>query len=128
MIEDADVILLVGVNPRTEAPVLNSRILKAINKKKARILSIGTPADLTYAYTHLGNTATTLSEIASGKHAISEKLKAAKLPMMIVGRDVLSRSDSQAVLSTARNIATTYKFVNADNGWNGFNVLHRSQG
>lgn len=47
---------------------------------------------------------------------------------MIVGRDVLSRSDSQAVLSTARNIASTYKFVNAENGWNGFNILHRSQG
>ena len=71
MIEDADVILLVGVNPRTEAPVLNSRILKAINKKKARVLSVGTPAYLTYAYTHLGNTATTLTEIAAGKHAVS---------------------------------------------------------
>jgi len=71
MIEDADVILLVGVNPRTEAPVLNSRILKAINKKKARVLNVGTPADLTYAYTHLGNTASTLSEIVSGKHAVS---------------------------------------------------------
>jgi NADH dehydrogenase/NADH:ubiquinone oxidoreductase subunit G len=71
MIEDADVILLVGVNPRTEAPVLNSRILKAINKKKARVLSIGTPADLTYSYAHLGNTASTLSEIASGEHAVS---------------------------------------------------------
>ena len=47
---------------------------------------------------------------------------------MIVGRDVLSRSDSQAVLSTARNIASAYKFVNAEDGWNGFNILHRSQG
>mgnify|MGYP003353892821 CR=1 FL=1 len=71
MIEDADIILLVGVNPRTEAPVLNSRILKAINKKKAKVLSVGTPADLTYPYTHLGNTASTLSEIVSGKHAVS---------------------------------------------------------
>jgi NADH-quinone oxidoreductase subunit G len=55
------VILLIGVNPRTEAPVLNSRILKAINKKKAKIYNIGTPADLTYAYTHLGNNASTLN-------------------------------------------------------------------
>ena len=72
MVEDADLILLVGVNPRTEAPVLNSRILKAINKKKTRILTVGTPADLTYAYTHLGNSASVLSEIASGKHAVAE--------------------------------------------------------
>jgi hypothetical protein len=48
--------------------------------------------------------------------------------MMIVGRDALSRSDGQAILTTARNIASTYKLVNAENGWNGFNVLHRSQG
>ena len=56
-IEESDLILLVGVNPRTEAPILNSRILKAVNKKKARILTIGTPSDLTYEYEHLGNTA-----------------------------------------------------------------------
>lgn len=49
-VDDSDLILLVGVNPRTEAPVLNSRILKAVNKKKARIFSIGTPSDLTYEY------------------------------------------------------------------------------
>jgi NADH dehydrogenase/NADH:ubiquinone oxidoreductase subunit G len=68
MIEDADVILLVGVNPRTEAPVLNSRILKSINKRKIKVFNIGTPSDLTYAYTHLGVSATTLRDIADGNH------------------------------------------------------------
>jgi NADH-quinone oxidoreductase subunit G len=48
--------------------------------------------------------------------------------MLIVGRDALTRSDSHALLTTARNIATTYKFINPSNGWNGFNILHRSQG
>lgn len=69
-IEDADLILLVGVNPRTEAPVLNARILKTVNKKRAKIFNIGTPADLTYGYTHLGSNATVLGEIASGNHAV----------------------------------------------------------
>lgn len=55
-----------------ESPVLNSRILKGINNNKTKVYSIGTPADLTYAYTHLGNSATTLSEIAKGTNAISE--------------------------------------------------------
>lgn len=127
-IEDADLILLVGVNPRTETPVLNSRILKAINKKKAKVLSVGTPADLTYSYNHLGNSATVLSELASGQHPAAEELKAAKLPMMIVGYDALTRSDSHSILNAARSIAETYKFINPSNGWNGFNVLHRSQG
>lgn len=56
-IEESDLILLVGVNPRTEAPVLNSRILKAVSKKGAKVYTIGTPNDLTYEYEHLGNTA-----------------------------------------------------------------------
>jgi NADH dehydrogenase/NADH:ubiquinone oxidoreductase subunit G len=59
-IEDADLILLVGVNPRTETPVLNSRILKATKKKGTKVFSIGTPADLTYQYNHLGNSASVL--------------------------------------------------------------------
>lgn len=128
MIEDADAILLVGVNPRTEAPILNARILKAINKKKAKVYSIGTPADLTYAYAHLGNSATTLTDIASGKHPVAEELKAAKLPLMIIGYDTLTRVDTQAILETTKSIANTYKFINAENGWNGYNVLHRNQG
>ena len=128
MIEDADVILLVGVNPRTEAPVLNSRILKAINKNKTKVFSIGTPADLTYPYVHIGNSAATLTDLASGKHPAAEELKSAKLPLMIVGYDTLTRSDSQNILNTTRSIAESYKFINAENGWNGFNVLHRSQG
>jgi len=72
MIEDADLILLVGVNPRSEAPVLNARILKTFNKKTAKIFNIGTPNDLSYPYTHLGNTARTLSEITSGKHPVAD--------------------------------------------------------
>ena len=128
MIEDADAILLIGVNPRTEAPVLNARILKAINKKKTKVFSVGTPADLTYSYTHLGNSASTLSELASGKHSASEDLKAAKVPLMIIGHDVLTRSDSHAILNNARTIANTFKFINPESGWNGYNVLHRSQG
>lgn len=59
-IEDADLILLIGVNPRTEAPVLNSRILKTTRKGKVDVLSIGTPADLTYPFEHLGTTANVL--------------------------------------------------------------------
>lgn len=120
--------MLVGVNPRTEAPVLNARILKTVNKKRARIFNIGTPSDLTYGYTHLGSSATVLGEIASGNHAVCEELKSAKLPLLIIGRDALTRIDTPAVLSTAKQVATNYKFINAENGWNGYNILHRSQG
>ena len=99
-----------------------------MNKKRARVFNIGTPADLTYGYTHLGNSASVLSDIAAGKHAACEELKAAKLPLLIIGHDALTRSDTPAILYTAQQVANSYKFINAENGWNGYNVLHRSQG
>lgn len=69
-IEDADLILLVGVNPRTEAPVLNSRILKAQRKNNTQIYSIGSPADLTYPYTHLGSNAQIIDEVRNRQHPV----------------------------------------------------------
>lgn len=48
--------------------------------------------------------------------------------MLIVGNDVLTRSDSSAILNTTKQIANTFKFINSDNGWNGYNILHRNQG
>ena len=49
-IEDADVVLLVGVNPRLEAPVLNARLRKRWLAGALRIGVIGERADLTYSY------------------------------------------------------------------------------
>jgi hypothetical protein len=48
--------------------------------------------------------------------------------MLIIGRDALTRSDTPAVLSAAKQVASSYKFINPESGWNGYNVLHRSQG
>src|SRR3569833_1449069 len=53
-IEEADAILIVGANPRKEAPVLNARIRKAWRAKNTPIAVIGDHADLTYAYDYLG--------------------------------------------------------------------------
>lgn len=48
--------------------------------------------------------------------------------MMILGRDALTRSDSHAIVTLTKAIANEFKFVNTETGWNGFNILHRSQG
>ena len=53
-VEDADLLLIVGSNPRYEAPVFNARILKATRKNNLKVFLIGTANDLTYNYTHLG--------------------------------------------------------------------------
>src|SRR6478672_1832545 len=53
-IESAPVILLVGTNPRWEAPLVNTRIRKAV-KAGAKVYRIGPPVDLTYPVTDLGD-------------------------------------------------------------------------
>ena len=54
-IEDSDLILLIGTNPRHEATILNARIRKAFVQKSVPIFSIGDPGDLTYDYEIIGN-------------------------------------------------------------------------
>lgn len=67
-VEDSDLLLLVGSNPRSEAPVFNARIKKAIKETGLKVAVIGEAVDLTYPYIHLGNSTKTLKEIAEGKH------------------------------------------------------------
>src|SRR3546814_819792 len=54
-LERADVILLAGTNLRWEAPLLNTRVRKAIRRGKAKVFAIGPEVDLTYKATWLGN-------------------------------------------------------------------------
>jgi NADH-quinone oxidoreductase subunit G len=121
-IENADVILLIGTNPRVEASIINARIRKTYLKGKVKIFAIGEPVDLTYKVQWLGNSPALLNDIASGKHALSETLKAAQNPMLILGQGALARADGGEVLNDARAIADSFGFVKE--GWNGFNVLH----
>jgi NADH-quinone oxidoreductase subunit G len=122
-IDQADAILLVGTNPRIEAPVLNARIRKRyLHGGQVAIGSIGPVADLTYPVERLGAGPATLAELAEGKLGFFEKLKAAKNPLIIVGMGALARADGAAVLALARELADKLGVVRED--WNGFAVLH----
>jgi NADH-quinone oxidoreductase subunit G len=121
-IEQADALLLVGTNPRWEAPVLNARIRKRYLMGRFKIGVVGPQVDLTYKTEYLGAGPQTLADIASGKHPFAEILKSAKHPMLILGQGALTRADGAAVLALAREIATGTGMVK--DGWNGFNVLH----
>ncbi len=121
-IEQADAILIVGSNPRKEAPVLNARIRKRYLRGGVAIATVGDAIDLTYKYEHLGADAGLLSRIADGSHPFAATLKSAKKPMIIVGMAALTRADGAAVLAAAKSVADNCGLVK--DGWNGFNVLH----
>jgi NADH-quinone oxidoreductase subunit G len=116
-IEEADALLIIGSNPRREAPVLNARIRKAWLAKGLPIGLIGSETDLTYASTVLGNDPTALHHEDFGKI-----LRDAKKPMIIVGQAALARPDGHAVLAAAWRLAADVGALAAD--WHGFNVLH----
>lgn len=59
-VEEADLILMVGANLRSENPVLNARVRKAVGMNGTDVGVIGNAADIAYNYEHLGNTSDTL--------------------------------------------------------------------
>jgi NADH-quinone oxidoreductase subunit G len=119
-IDRADAILLIGTNPRTEAPVLNARIRKRYLRGGVHIAAIGPEANLTYKTEWLGSDPTTVAAICNGNHAFAEVLRNAKHPMVIVGQGALARADGAAIYSAAKAIGDMCQ----RDGWNGFNVLH----
>src|SRR5882724_11531681 len=94
-IEQADGLLIVGSNPRREAPVLNARIRKRWRAGNFRIGLIGEKADLTYKYDYLGAGPDTLASVDFGGLA---------KPIVLIGQGALARADGQAVLSLAAKV------------------------
>jgi len=121
-IEQADACLLIGTNPRWEAPIINARIRKRWMQGRFPVAVVGPRHDLTYDYDYLGAGPETLEQLSTGRHAFVETLKKAERPMLIVGMGALARPDGAAVLAAAREIATLTGMVGER--WNGFNVLH----
>jgi len=122
-IEDADACLIIGSDPRVEAPVLNARIRKRYLMGGFKIGVVGQQRDLTYQYDYLGAGGDTLQQIAAGTHPFAETLRNAERPMLILGTGALARADGSAVLAAAHKIASDTGMI--EDGWNGFNVLQR---
>ena len=122
-IEQAGAILIIGSNPRLEAPVLNARIRKRWRRGGLNVGVVGPSVNLTYAVSHLGNGTATLTELVNGLHSFNKVLKAANNPMVIVGQGAFGRTDGWAVMSAAARIALECSAGKAA-AWNPFNVLH----
>jgi NADH-quinone oxidoreductase subunit G len=113
-IEEADAILLIGANVRAEAPLVNTRIRKAV-RRGAKIFAVGPETDLTYKVQWLGND---LAVLANLPDAVTEALGAAQRPAVIVGGGGLKAGALGAALALAGPLNLVRE------GWNGFNVLH----
>jgi NADH-quinone oxidoreductase subunit G len=128
-VEATDAILLVGANPRWDAPVLNARIRKAWLASGVNIATLGPAVDLTYPVEQLGTDISVLSAIANGSHPFARLLTDAKRPMIILGQGAITRADGAAILALAARIAGDTGMIgpagrHTEGGWNGFNILH----
>ena len=121
-LEDADAILLIGTNPRHEAPLVNTRIRKRWLTGGLEIGVIGEAADLTYDYDHIGTSASDFEKFATARSGFAKIFKAAKNPVVIVGSAALHGEAGQALLAAIGQFIAGTNVIRDD--FNGFNILH----
>jgi NADH-quinone oxidoreductase subunit G len=115
-IETADVVLLIGTDPRREAPLLNVRLRKQAVRGLSKVYGIGPVRDLTYPVEWLGDDAGLVTKLPK---AVAEALSKAERPAIIIGMGALK---VPGLLAAAQKLATKVKLVR--DGWNGWNLLH----
>ena len=89
-IEEADLILLIGTNPRYEATMLNARIRKAYLNNNVKIVSLNNVGDLTYPYQSLDGKSATIKDIIDNKNDLSNHIRNSKKPIIIFGESFLN--------------------------------------
>tara|TARA_Y100000590_G_scaffold274884_1_gene308621 strand:+ start:2712 stop:4766 length:2055 start_codon:yes stop_codon:yes gene_type:complete len=120
-IENSDLLLLIGANPRHEATMLNARIRKSFVSNKLAVFSIGDPGDLTYPYKIVGKTTEDIKKIINSESEISIKIKKSKRPVVIIGESALEIKSGKYILEGIKKFLFGNNFIN--DKWNAFNIL-----
>jgi NADH-quinone oxidoreductase subunit G len=120
-IDEADACLLIGCDPRWEAPIINARLRKRYLVGGFKVAAIGPALNLTFPVEMLGEGGDTLAALGQGDHGWAGPFSGKKL-MIVVGSGALARPDGAQVQGAARALAEGLGLIRDD--WNGFNVLH----
>jgi NADH-quinone oxidoreductase subunit G len=120
-IEEADLILLIGTNPRFEATMVNARIRKAYLNNNTKIISLNDIGDLTYLYKFLDGKTQTIKDITENKNDVSKNIIDAKKPMIILGESFLSLKTANYLFYALKNFLLKNNKYN--NEWNPLNIL-----
>ena len=120
-IEESDLILLIGTNPRFEATILNSRIRKTYLKNKTEIFSLEDVGDLTYPYKVLENNSKVIDKIIKNEHNLSKKIDSAEKPIIILGQSILNSNNGAYIFEELKRYLTSINKI--DDNWNALNIL-----
>ncbi|MEC7961198.1 MAG: NADH-quinone oxidoreductase subunit NuoG, partial [Pseudomonadota bacterium] len=121
-IDVSDGCLLIGTNPRIEAALINSRIVRKSKEKNYSIGLLGNKSELNYNYDYLGDDPSIIYDLIDNKNPFCEKLSEMNKPIMIIGQGALKGDKGEDYLNLCIELANNYNFLKND--WNGFNVLH----
>jgi len=107
-IDTAQMIQLIGTNPRTEAPVLNSRLRRAWSRG-ATVGMIGEQVDLTFDVVAVGTDRQALVDTAAKDMGAVKDMDS----LVVIGMGAVREADGEAVLSQAMALAskTNSKFL-----------------
>ncbi|MDC0518270.1 NADH-quinone oxidoreductase subunit NuoG [Candidatus Pelagibacter sp.] len=120
-IEESDLILLIGTNPRFEATMLNARIRKAYLSNNTKIISLNDVGNLTYPYAILDGKTQTIKDITENKNDISKNILEAKKPMIIIGESFLNLKSAEYLFNNLKKFLFQNNKFSED--WNPFNIL-----
>ena len=120
-IEDSDLILIIGANPRFEATILNARIRKSFLNNNTKIISLNDVGDLTYPYKSLDGKTETIKDMIENKNELSKKIIDSKKPLIILGESFLRLKFANYLFNSLKDfLIKNNKF--RDN-WNPLNIL-----
>ena len=120
-IEEADLILLIGTNPRFEATMLNARIRKAFVKNNTKIVSLNNIGELTYEYQSLDGKTKTIKDIIDNNHKITEEIINSKNPMIILGESFQKLKSANYLFNSLKEFLSKNNKFTQD--WNPLNLL-----
>tara|TARA_B100001939_G_scaffold314398_1_gene298814 strand:+ start:1569 stop:3629 length:2061 start_codon:yes stop_codon:yes gene_type:complete len=121
-IDESDGCLLIGTNPRVEAALINSRIIRKSKENNYSIGLLGNKSELNYNYDYLGDDPSIIYDLIDNSNPFCEKLSEMNKPLMIIGQGALKGDEGEDYLNLCIELANKYNFLKND--WNGFNVLH----
>jgi len=121
-IEETDLIILIGTNPRFEATMVNARIRKAFLRGSTKIFSFGSVGDLTYPYEVIEKKTQALENFLDKKSDIYNLFKDSNKPMLIFGNSFFKLKSSKYLFNKTKQFINDHAKKLMD-GWNPINII-----
>ena len=115
-IENSDLIILLGTNPKIETPIINHKIFKAYNND-AKVFNIGENISLNYKTEYLGESLSNLNN-----ENLIKALKKSTNPLIIIGSAFLNKIKNIKTLKSIFSYADKYKVITKEK--NNLNFLN----